>query len=371
MAQTQPAGAPDEPMKQIALTEAQVQSYIAAAAEIEPMLDKAPQSDSGQLDAKVLTQLDAAAKKHQFASFDDYQDVAANIGLVMDGVDPQTKKYVGADVMLKKQIAEMQADEKMPAADKKQALAEINDALKSVDPVKIAGNIDLVVKYYDKISPPPSRNKVALHADHSRSRPSAGSRGSARRNRCAGAQKAPSIAAEPMVKPAAPLAATARNAVRRRRSSRRRSPACRPRRHRADQGGNIDGIAISQEVEPSDALERNESSRARRDLVERADEHARMADDLAGKRRVAKAGASRDRRDFVARTPPSSQSTPKSAAAAAEASSLSRSSETTSRNDARRRRRGSPAPARLQRRARQADVLEAEVDDAERQRRLD
>ena len=64
----------------------------------------------------------------------------------MDGIDPQTKKYVGADVMLKKQIAEVQADAKMPAADKKQALAELNDALKSIDPVKNPGNIELVLK---------------------------------------------------------------------------------------------------------------------------------------------------------------------------------------------------------------------------------
>jgi hypothetical protein len=152
LAQSQPAAAPDEPMKQIALTEAQVQSYLDAAVDIEPMLDKIPQNDSGQLDAKVMTQLDAVAKKHQFASFEDYQDVAANIGVVMDGVDPQTKKYVGADVMLKKQIAEVQADAKMPAADKKQALAELNEALKSIDPVKNAGNIDLVLKYYDKLA---------------------------------------------------------------------------------------------------------------------------------------------------------------------------------------------------------------------------
>jgi hypothetical protein len=68
----------------------------------------------------------------------------------MGGIDPQTKKYVGADVMLKKQIAEVQADAKMPAADKKQALAELNEALKSIDPVKNAGNIDLVLKNYDK-----------------------------------------------------------------------------------------------------------------------------------------------------------------------------------------------------------------------------
>ena len=99
-----------------------------------------------------MAALDAAAKKHAFASFDDFQDVGANIGLVMDGIDPDTKKYVGAEAMLKKQIAEVQADAKTPAADKKQALAELNDALKSVEPLKNAGNADLVLKYYDKLS---------------------------------------------------------------------------------------------------------------------------------------------------------------------------------------------------------------------------
>ncbi len=148
-AQAQPS---PEPLNQIALTDAQIQAYIAAAADIEPLLEKAPQSNSGQPDAKTISQLDAAAKKYQFASFEAFQDVAENIGLVMDGVDPQTKKYVGADVELKKQIAEVQADPKMAAADKKQALAELNEALKAIEPVKNAGNIELVVKYYDKLA---------------------------------------------------------------------------------------------------------------------------------------------------------------------------------------------------------------------------
>ena len=139
-------------MKQMALTDAQVQAYLAAEAEIQPLLAKLPQSESGQVDPKAMAALDAAAKKHAFASFDDFQDVGANIGLVMDGIDPDTKKYVGAEAMLKKQIAEVQADAKMPAADKKQALAELNDALKSVEPLKNAGNADLVLKYYDKLS---------------------------------------------------------------------------------------------------------------------------------------------------------------------------------------------------------------------------
>jgi hypothetical protein len=133
-AQTQQPGAPDEALKQVALSEAQVQAYLAAQAEIEPILSKLPEGASDKPDPKLMAQLEAIAKKYKFASYDEFDSIGANIGLVSDGVDPQTKKYVGADVV-----------------HKKQALEELNDALKSVEPVKFPGNIDLVVKYYDKI----------------------------------------------------------------------------------------------------------------------------------------------------------------------------------------------------------------------------
>jgi hypothetical protein len=149
-AQNQPADAQDEAVKQIPLTEAQIQGYLAAQAEMEPILAK-QQSQSQAPSPKTMAQLDAIAKKHQFASYDDYDLVDQNIGLVVDGVDPQSKTYVGADVVLKKQITEIQANKAMPAADKKQALAEMSEALKSVQPVKIPANIDLVVKYYEKL----------------------------------------------------------------------------------------------------------------------------------------------------------------------------------------------------------------------------
>ncbi len=41
----------------------------------------------------------------------------------------------------------------MPAKDKKQALADLNEALKApAPPIENKGNIDLVVKYYDKLA---------------------------------------------------------------------------------------------------------------------------------------------------------------------------------------------------------------------------
>ena len=76
-----------------------------------------------------------------------------NISLVLGGFDPATKKFVGAETVLKAQIAQIQADKKMPAKDKKAALADLNDALKSPQPaIENKGNIELVTKYYDKLA---------------------------------------------------------------------------------------------------------------------------------------------------------------------------------------------------------------------------
>jgi hypothetical protein len=60
---------------------------------------------------------------------------------------------VGSEAVIKEQIAQVEADKKMPAADKKQALADLNMALKSPEPpIQNKGNIDLVAKYYDKLA---------------------------------------------------------------------------------------------------------------------------------------------------------------------------------------------------------------------------
>ena len=54
--------------------------------------------------AKAIAQLDGAVKKRGFASYDDYETVMGNISLVMDGIDHQTKKFIGSEVALKQQI---------------------------------------------------------------------------------------------------------------------------------------------------------------------------------------------------------------------------------------------------------------------------
>jgi len=151
-AQAAPPAAAEAPaVKQIALTEKQIESVLAAQKDVDAITDKIP--DNAKPDPKIDAQLDTVAKKYGFASYDEYNNVVDNISLVLGGIDPATKKYIGPEAVIKSQIAQVQADKKMPAKDKKAALADLNDALKSPQPaVENKGNIDLVVKYYDKLA---------------------------------------------------------------------------------------------------------------------------------------------------------------------------------------------------------------------------
>ena len=151
MAPAQAAPPQDTAVKQIALTEKQVQGVLAAGTEMDAITSKL--SENAKPDPKIIAQLEGVAKKNGFASYDEYNNVLDNISLVMAGFDPATKKYVGADAVIKAQIAEVQADKKMSAKDKKEALADLNDALKApAQPIANKGNIDLVTKYYDKLA---------------------------------------------------------------------------------------------------------------------------------------------------------------------------------------------------------------------------
>jgi hypothetical protein len=142
---------PSQPaLKQMALTDKQVEGVLAASKDMDAITAKLP--ENAKPDPKVLAQLDGVAKKNGFAGSDEYNTVVDNIGMVLAGFDPASKKYVGPEAVIKAQIAQIQADKKMPAKDKNAALADLNQALKSpAPPIENKGNIELVTKYYDKL----------------------------------------------------------------------------------------------------------------------------------------------------------------------------------------------------------------------------
>jgi len=152
-AQAAPPPAAQQPpaVKQIALTDKQIEGVLAAQKDIDAITNKLP--EDAKPDPKIDAQLDAVAKKNGFASYAEYNNVVDNISLVLGGFDPATKTYVGTEAVIKAQIAQVQADKKMSAKDKKEALADLNEALKQPAPsIENKGNIDLVGKFYDKLA---------------------------------------------------------------------------------------------------------------------------------------------------------------------------------------------------------------------------
>jgi hypothetical protein len=152
MAPAPQAAPPQQPaLKQVALTDKEIEGVLAAQKDMDAITEKLP--ETAKPDPKVIAQLEGVAKKYGFSSYDEYNTVIDNISLVLGGFDPASKKYVGSEAVIKAQIAQVQADKKMSAKDKKQVLADLNEALKSPPPaVENKGNIDLVAKYYDKLA---------------------------------------------------------------------------------------------------------------------------------------------------------------------------------------------------------------------------
>lgn len=138
-------------LRQIELTEKQIEQLLAAQKEMDTVTDKLPESAADKPDPKLQAQLEGIAKKNGFASLDDYGTVYDNVALVMSGIDPKTKAFIEPPEALKKQIAAVQADSKIPAKEKKAILDDMNEALKTLEPVKYPGNVALVTKYYDRL----------------------------------------------------------------------------------------------------------------------------------------------------------------------------------------------------------------------------
>jgi len=137
-------------LEQMPLTEDQVKHYVASLAEMQTAMGDAP-ADAAEPDAKTMTKLEAIARKFGFKDFAEYNNVAGNIAIVVDGVDPDTKTYVGADKMIERAIKDTESEKQMSDADKKATIADLQAQLKTATPIKYKGNVDLVLKYYEQL----------------------------------------------------------------------------------------------------------------------------------------------------------------------------------------------------------------------------
>jgi cytoskeletal protein RodZ len=145
-----PGAATAQEVKQIKLTEKQIQGFIAASKDMAKLYEGA---DPNKPDPKVEAQAETVAKKNGFANLAEYDDVSTNISIIMSGIDPQTKKFAEPPEQIKQEIAALKADKSVPEAEKKTGLAQLEAALKTAKPIQFKENIALVLKYFDKLSP--------------------------------------------------------------------------------------------------------------------------------------------------------------------------------------------------------------------------
>lgn len=153
IAATAGAGAqtPTDVIKQIKITEAQVKGFIEAQADMAKVGEKMQGTTSDKPDPKIQAELEQVAKAHGFKDFNEYDDVAANISMVMAGIDPQSGAYTDPVASIKKEIEDVTADKTLQEKDKAQMLAELNEALKQTQPVQFPENVELVKKYRNEI----------------------------------------------------------------------------------------------------------------------------------------------------------------------------------------------------------------------------
>ena len=148
-AQQAPAPAPSE-IKQLKLEESHIKGFLGAQKDLVAITAKL-EAAGDTIDDKLQKELDGIGAKNGFKDFADFEEVRANIMLVLAGIDPDNGQYSDPIDMIKKDIQAIKADKTLSEADRKQQLDEMNEALKEMQPLKYKENVDIVRKYTKQI----------------------------------------------------------------------------------------------------------------------------------------------------------------------------------------------------------------------------
>jgi hypothetical protein len=138
-----PPPAATQDVKQIKLSEAQVKNFVKAQADLSAISAKL-QAAGEKADPELQKELEGIATKHGFSNFTELDDVAANISIVMSGLDQQSGNFTDPVEALQKELDDVKKDESIPEADKKQLVDELTEAIKTTPPVQFKENIELV-----------------------------------------------------------------------------------------------------------------------------------------------------------------------------------------------------------------------------------
>ena len=132
-------------VKQITLTEKQVQSFLTASPEIAKLSREAYRDNDD-------AQAESLVRRHGFANLAEFHDVSINILMIMPGIHQQTKTFTEPPEQIKQQIAAFKSDKSLPKAGKKELLAHLEATLKGTKPIQFKENIALVLKYFDTLA---------------------------------------------------------------------------------------------------------------------------------------------------------------------------------------------------------------------------
>lgn len=137
-------------IRQFKLTSEQIEGLVAAQpdlTEVAERLEKLPDDT----EVSVQNELNYVATKHGFKDFTELDDVSANVQIVLDGIDPETGDYADPLIDLKEELAEVRADKKLPADEKKALIEELEEAVNSIPPLKFPENVVLVKSHHKLI----------------------------------------------------------------------------------------------------------------------------------------------------------------------------------------------------------------------------
>ncbi len=135
-----------EELKQVELSDKQVAGFIAAQKDLQPLSAKLLEGGD-KPDDTLKGELDAIAKKHNFANFTDMEIVGANISIVLDGLDPKTGDYTDPVEKMKLELDNIKADASIPDDDKKLVIEDLNQEIAAAKPLQFQSNIEVVKKY--------------------------------------------------------------------------------------------------------------------------------------------------------------------------------------------------------------------------------
>lgn len=137
---------PPPEIKQIKLTEKHITGFLGAQRDLVAITAKL-EAAGDTIDDKLQKELDAIGAKNGFKDFADFEEIRANIMMVLAGIDPDNGQYSDPIELIKKDIEAIKADKTLSDADRKSQLEEMNEALKEMQPLKFVENIDVVKKH--------------------------------------------------------------------------------------------------------------------------------------------------------------------------------------------------------------------------------